>query len=355
MILYSSTYITFINRLNILAKKILSQEMHLRIRGNRFYLGNFSYPLQIVIFEDPQRLGYFKANLYEIGINKAIITAKLDVLMNLLRHEIAHYMMYIKYGQLEPDHGTQFRKLCKSYGWNQEAYLARINLEKENTLDEVTDKILSRVKKLLALSSSSNTHESEAATLKVNELLLKYNLEHMDTFNNLEMTLLRVLKEKRTSAKLQAISSIVRSFFVFTVINHGKTSVYLELFGSKTNVKIAEYVAHFLNHEMDKLWNDKKKSNPKLKGLSSKNSFFRGLARGYKTKYMQKASDKKALLTIAAHLNESIQMAFPKLTRSYSSFKHCEASSQLGIQTGQQLQIRPGINSTSDIPTFLLK
>ena len=260
----------------------------------------------------------------------------------------------IKYGQLEPDHGTQFREICQSYGWNRDVYLSQMNLEKENILNESTDKILSKVKKLFALSSSSNAHESEAATLKVNELLLKYNLENVDNLDDPEMILQRVLQGKRASAKLQAISSIVRSFFVFTVINHGKNSVYLELFGNKTNVKIAEYVAHFLDHEMDKLWKDNKKSHPKLKGLASKNSFFRGLARGYETKCMQRTSDSKALLRIESSLAAGVQMAFPKLTHSYSSFKHCDAGSKLGMQTGQQLQIRPGINSTSDTPVFLL-
>ena len=44
----------------------------------------------------------------------------------------------------------------------------------------VTDRIHERVRKLLALSRSSNEHEAEAAALKAQELLQKYHLDRAD-------------------------------------------------------------------------------------------------------------------------------------------------------------------------------
>ncbi|MCK4935136.1 MAG: DUF2786 domain-containing protein [Simkaniaceae bacterium] len=349
MIIYSSTYLAFIKQLEALTKHILQKEMSLRTRGDRFYFGNFSYPLRIIIFDDPGMLGYFHANFLEIGINKIMITEDPNSLSDLIKHELAHYMVYIKFGKEAKDHGVEFRTICKNYGWGPSVYQAKMPLQMETPLDEKTDSILSKVKKLLALSASSNAHESQAATLKVNALLEKYNLENIsqNTDSQDEMHLLRTLEIPKTNAKIQTIALIARTFFVFPVMNRGKNSVYLELFGNFTNVKIADYVVQFLNEEMERLWIENQKANPGLKGLSSKNSFFRGLGSGFLSKQKQTAQSKSTSLVIEKSLERHVNLFLPKLSKSVSSYKHCDKGSKLGAKAGKNLHIHPAVSNNT--------
>ena len=75
---------------------------------------------------------------------------------------------------------------------------------------------------------------------------------------------------------MDAIAAILATFFVSIVYNRGKEFIYLEILGSPVNAEIAEYVANVLQGELDRLWKD-----TPLQGAVARNSFFRGLAKGY--------------------------------------------------------------------------
>jgi len=157
----------------------------------------------------------------------------------------------------------------------------------------------------LALASSDNAHESEMATLKANELLLEHNLEltkaHDQSQTEQELVCVaRVLEAARKNAKHVTIYEILKTFYVSPVFNHGRGVFYLEVVGDRTSVELADYVAHFLDHELEILWMQTQKENPKLKGKSAKNSFLRGVAKGYIEKIelqkIQKASKNELMV-----------------------------------------------------------
>lgn len=334
-ILYSDAIFAFLKKNQQLAKQILLEEMKIQVGRTRFFIKNTSYPLHFVTFEHPSKLGYFQADLYEIGVNKSFLFENEEKLKNLLRHELAHYITFIEYGPHVPHHGKEFQKICKRYGWDTQISRAVIKVEAHAQ----TERILEKVHKLFSLANSPHPEEAQAATLKAKELLLKYNLK-IDPKSD-EMRLVRILPSKRNSSKIQAIASILRTFFVYPVFNRGKGRVYLEIVGSKVNVEVAEYIAYFLEKKFDDIWKEAKKLNPVLRGTASKNTFFRGLAEGY----LQKSSpSSQALIRIENQLIQSAQKIYPHLVHSKRSLQHHEIAAKIGREKGKNLIIQHGIN-----------
>lgn len=308
--------------------------MGLQVGRTRFYIGKASYPLQFVVFDHPSRLGHFTSSLYEIGINKLFLLEKEEEIKNLLRHELAHYMAYIEYGEQIRSHGKEFREICKRYGWPSEISKAHIPIENAIKNKRIVDK----VRKLLSLGESPHAEEAKGAALKAKELLSKYNLELTEADE--ETVLKRVLEKKRSGAKLQAIAEILRSFFVYPVFNHGKGILYLEIVGDRVNVEVAEYVAHFLDKQFEILWEQGKKKDPLLKGRASKNSFFRGLAKGYQKK---EGPQHRGLIRIEKQLIKQVETIYPHLSTSRVFFKSSARAAKIGELFGRNLKIREGI------------
>lgn len=359
MLLYNQTVLTFLDRVQKLAFEILRTEAGISVHRKRFSYKDYTYRLGIVVFEDQKLLGYFDQNLMEIGLNKALVyQAKDQVLKNILRHELAHLLAYLEFGATAKEHSPEFRQTCRDLGWGPEVFEARADIDLENLKtngDSDCEKIIEKVKKLLALSASPNIHEAQLATIKANEILLRYNLEKnsllpsQDEFGG-DLYLKRVLEAKRVNAKLGSISRILRTFLVETVFNHGNEGVYLEVVGSRSNVEIAEYVANFLNMEFENLWKAHKKNHPELRGVRSKNSFFRGIAQGYQDKVNSsrqglQRSQETGLVCLEKQLKYQVKRIYVRLSHSTSLGGTCESSKNLGNKVGQSLSIKRALNS----------
>lgn len=363
MLIYNQTTLAFRKRCLNFAKIIMAKEMNLTLGKNRFKWKNYSIPLSFVVFEHPTHLGYFNPHIYQIGLNKKLMyTAKDKVLKDVIRHELAHCLCFLNYGNTVEDHGKEFREICVSYGWNEEVARAYLNVEKANDNiegDLDSERVIARIKKLLNLASSDNSHEAELATLKANELLLKHNLNHIGQANEDEdVVVKRVLEGTRKMAKHQAIYEILTTFHVQPVFNHGRGHFYLEVLGDRVNVEIADYIASFLNTELEHLWIVAQSENPELKGLANKNSFFEGMAHGYKNKVQEQKNrniDSHSLTILKKDLEKKSEFVYSSLrySRSQSSNKGAKGL-QIGKNMGKDLNFRQGIDKNSKSSTGLL-
>jgi hypothetical protein len=352
MIVYSEKIGELIGKIKFILKNILTQEVKLKVRGDRFYdkTGRYSYPVKIVIFNHGNKLGYFDADFLELGFHESVFFSSNEELSNLIRHEIAHYLTYIEYGGGFFPHGREFRSVCMGLNWGKEVYAAKISLEESPSLNKSS--ISRKIEKLLALSSSSNTHESTSALIKSRELLLKHNMER--SFENKEQIYLkRIIKSKRKSAKMEAIAHILETFFVSTIFNSTKEYVYLEIIGSAVNTEIAEYIGATLDIELERLW-----ALSGLKGVTEKNSFFLGIAKGYfkkmqdlKNQYSQETTG--ALMVIENQLTLFKSILYPHLSQSKSFRKHSPTASSLGELIGKSLEFKKGIKQAHKT-SFLL-
>ncbi|GAB4020302.1 MAG: hypothetical protein Fur0010_22790 [Bdellovibrio sp.] len=354
MLVYSKTLSSFQARLKKRAFFLLSQECKIQTLRERFKIGAYSFPLNIVTFEDPKLYGFFSTHLYQVGINRKLMYEARDVVIdNILRHELAHYLCFIKFGRTVDDHGSEYRDLCRSFNWGEEVFSAKMNLEYENELAKNSDhqKIVEKVKKLLQLSESDNPHEAETATAKANQLILEHNLSHLgrEKLEDDELVYLkRSLESKKFNAKIQALAHVMDEFYVKAILSRGPDKTYLELIGDKDNVEMADYILHFLDNEFERQWKIMKENHPNLKGQRAKNSFMAGLSKGLIEKIKRERStvvSSKDLMVMSIKREEQMQLVYPTLSM-VGSGRHIDGSAHsLGKSAGQNININKGIEA----------
>lgn len=354
MTIYSKKIFLFIEELKLTIKDILAREVGLKVFGDRFHDWGkrYSYPITVVIYNNKNMLGYFDPDFLEIGFHQRLMYIDRGQLANIVRHEVAHFLAFIKYGGVILPHGREFKSICKELGWDEEVFRASMKLETEATLPNDRDSsVLRKIEKLMALSTSSNPNEAEQALIKSQQLLLKHNLESKYIGSEEEFFVLkRILKQKRENSKMRAIAQILKTFFVSTVYTRGGDYIYLEILGDKVNIEIAEYVAGILELEFDRLWLQAQRQMH-LKGTVAKNSFFLGIARGYcrKVESLMRSNQSEAtsaLMVIEKQLAEMRDRVYNRLSSKKSSASYCPNSAALGEIMGRQLKINPALNNS---------
>lgn len=347
MFIYDSTTLAFIQKTEVFLKEILEQA-GITVRRSRFEFNRYLYPITVVVFEGTE-WGHFNAPFLQIGLNRKLIhLAKDSVVRDILKHELAHYLTYLTYKDVRP-HGPEFKAICQRFGFPDEIARATMNLEESNLAKEgdlTSERVLEKVKKLFMLAQSSNAHEAELATIKANELLLRHNLDYLGTKEE-PIYMDRLLTRKRKDTKLTAIYSILQHFIVRPVISQGKDTCCLEVSGSLTNVKLAGYVANFLDRELDHLWELARKEHG-LCGLQAKNSFFIGVSEGFNEKMKEvknhySEADKKALIVVEKKLDFDTQMIYKRLSSGRSGHQSDREANRLGHQKGLSLTIRNAV------------
>ncbi len=357
MLVYSKKIIKFINEIKFFVKKCLSEEIGLKVLKYRFFDKQElkSYPINIVIFNNKSMLGYFDPDFSELGFHERLMHASHEELYNTIRHELAHYMIFINYGPYIQPHGAIFKTFCLEMGWGEDVFSATTCLDDNMNMGVVQENIvLRKVQKLMALATSNNENESEQAMIKAQQLLLKHNIDsnYADNDNEEKVFLKRILKQKNENAKMRSIAAKLKTFFVNTVYNKTKENIYLEVVGTAVNVEIAEYVAAVLQTDLDRLWELAKEQYTHLKGMVAKNSFFLGIATGYcnKINSLKKGYESdlaNSLMVIEKKLMAANDMVYPRLSKSKSNGSYCHESSLLGQQAGRQLNINPALNKSS--------
>lgn len=319
---------------------------------SRFVWNGYHYPIKIVVFEG-QQWGHFDAAYYQIALNRKLLyLAKDSVVRDVIQHELAHYLTFLRHGDVMAPHGQEFKETCAHYGFSKHVAEATMNIDTSNELKEGdlnSEKVLEKVKKLFQLAESSNTHEAELATMKANALLLRHNLDFVNSTDDEPIYLDRVMIRPRKDAKMNAIYDILRHFMVRTVFSHGHRSCCIEISGPRTNVKLAKYVADFLDKELDQLWTEAKHTH-RLEGLRAKNSFFIGVAKGYEEKMNEtkshfSSSDQKALTTCQKSLEIRTNIIYKKLSSSYSQRRTDFDAGSIGKEKGKKLNVRQGVES----------
>jgi len=355
--IYSERILSFIHGIKESIRKILTYEVGLSATTARFMdkQERFSFPISVIIYDDRPHLGYFDPSFFEMGFHACLMHQSKEALLSVIRHELAHYLVFIEQGHVQP-HGPEFKAFCRKMCWDEEISKAALTLP--SATQEDSD-LLRKVKKLLALSSSSHENEAEQALLKSQQLLLKYHLDEK-TLPNLDeekVFLCRALVQPRKNAKMVAMTKILETFFVGVVFRKGYQNTTLEVIGSETNIKIASYVASVLERQLEELWESTKREH-NLKGLLAKNSFFLGLATGYCDKVgalKKRASshETQALILLDKALARAKALAYGKLSSTTSRNSTDEASALLGEQAGRSLNISQGVTHTSQ-ETLLL-
>ncbi|MGD8524002.1 MAG: DUF2786 domain-containing protein [Desulfobacterales bacterium] len=216
-----------------------------------------------------------------------------DSIRDVLLHEMAHQIAQQMPAALaETSHGSTFKRVCAILGIDPVASRNYQPLQ-DRMLRKTSnrhDKIMIRVKKLMALAESQNRHEAEAAMLKAHELIAKYNVDQLDDRQDKEIIsvfmgqpALRHPKEAYFLANLLQDFYFVRGIWVSAyVLAKAKMGRVLEISGTIQNVEIASYIYDVIRQYIDSQWPDYNDAR-KLRH-HRKSDFAVGIIEGFRSK-----------------------------------------------------------------------
>jgi hypothetical protein len=106
------------------------------------------------------------------------------------------------------------------------------------------------------------------------------------------------------------------------------------------------------------MWAEAKKKNPAFKNIVAKNSFFRGVSKGYIKKIeLQKSKSAQSfeLALIEKNLTKQLKLVYSRVGHSsMSTGTHHSGANAAGILSGSNLNIRPAISSKNTGKTLKL-
>lgn len=226
------------------------------------------------------------------------------VTINVFKHEMAHQLCSTQ--GLDAGHGPHFQAACVRLGVPEVYRSARgdspevfTDLENASEMVQEGRRFFAKVEKLLALGRSSNEHEAALAMQKANELIEKYNLQQAATEQERRYAHVIITRHKKRIEDWQrSICDILTNFFYARIIH---SSVYdprsdekyrtIEIFGRAENVAVAEYCYHFLERELEYLW---QMNRGRFQGrtITEKRSYWLGVLHGFRKKLQSQVAAK---------------------------------------------------------------
>ncbi len=218
------------------------------------------------------------------------------VVIEVLKHEMAHQYVHEVLCADEPAHGPAFRATCERLGID-----ARASGVPSLELDDDGKRVIERVHKLLALAESDNRHEAVAAAAAAQRLMLRHNLAlpnaRLDSgygFRQLGRVTGRVTEWERR------LGNVLREHFFVDVIwvpayraQEQKRGSVMEAIGSRENLDLAAYVYDFLTRTAERLWRVHKAAHC-IRGDTDRRTYLAGVMSGFAQKLAEQARADKA-------------------------------------------------------------
>lgn len=221
----------------------------------------------------------------------------------------------------------------------------------------MSEEIIKKIQKLLALATSSNEHEAKVASAKAQELLVRHNLtlqsvidqdDSLDDYDSKE-----VFMGAKAIPVQKMIWPILQAFFFVRVVRSKDRArdqrwTTFSLVGTKTNVIVAQFIYDFLIERFESLYKQAKKEGR----AKDKTSYQHGLRLGL-TESLQAArqktetemglvlvKDPKIDLAINAHFGKTGSVGLKTTVR-------CQASINQGMADGSKIKLSRAIENDS--------
>lgn len=236
---------------------------------NRSRFGGCLVAPVIVLSDSTTHLGRWHSATRTLELSRTLVVSRpwLEV-AGVLEHEMAHqFVDEVLRVRGETSHGETFRRMCAERGIDPRAAgdptaASRADPERPDGAADPADRVLDRIRKLLALAGSPNQHEAEIAMRKAHELMLRHNVEVAAT-HALRSYEVRHLGDphKRGTRVESEIASLLSELFFVKVIRVpvylpqlGKSGHVYEIAGTRANVEMAAHVYAFLLATAERLW-----------------------------------------------------------------------------------------------------
>jgi hypothetical protein len=301
------------------------------------------------------------AHTIEVSRDFVATAESWGVVVEVLKHEMAHQYVHEVLREEESPHGPAFRAVCERLGID-----ARASGVPATALDATAKRVLERVHKLLALAESDNRHEAEAAAAAAQKLMLRHNLElpasdESDadySFRHLGRITGRVTEWERR------LGNILRDHFFVDVIwvpayriDAQKRGHVMEAIGTRENLDLAAYVYDFLSRTAERLW-DAHKVARAIRGNGDRRTYYAGVMSGFAQKLatQQRSHEQQGLVWVPhAALQRYARKRHPYL-RTISHRGHGRRDAfQHGQQAGRELVLHRGFSRGASGETKLLR
>jgi predicted SprT family Zn-dependent metalloprotease len=297
----------------------------------------------------------------EISLSRhLVLNYPWDSIRDVLLHEMAHQIsQQMPTSLAETSHGSTFKRVCAILGIDPVAsrnYKPLQDRMLRNTSNH-RDKIMIRIKKLMALAESHNRYEAEAAMLKAHELIAKYNVDQLDDQADKEIIsvfmgqpALRHPKEAYFLANLLQDFYFVRGIWVSAyVFSNAKMGRVLEISGTIQNVEIASYIYEVIRQYIDSQWPDYNDAR-KLRHYR-KSDFAVGIIEGFRFKlesHVKRNTATKAEFAMIHRTDPALEQycryRYPSTRKINKAISHRNATVlNDGKKIGRRLIIAKGI------------
>ena len=219
------------------------------------------------------------------------------------------------------------------------------------TAQSQSDRVVDRIRKLLALAQSNNQHEAKLAAERASELLIKHNLtlQRVQSPAN-DYDLRKISLGLRVPFEIKCVVSLLQDhFFVACVYDrsHHREAGHLLIIGKKTNTEIATYLFEFLSRTFTKLWQSYRIEH--RASVRSRRAFFDGLYSGIddqlKAKRCHVEQEAGLIVVPDPQLNEKVYefVGSTRIKQSYVRPYADEQAEAIGRRLGENLRINHGI------------
>ncbi|MEW6428024.1 MAG: DUF2786 domain-containing protein [Thermodesulfobacteriota bacterium] len=241
----------------------------------------------IEVTEDRSRWGSFHSGHNTIRISRKLIAEHAwDVVVEVLKHEMAHQLVHHQGGNDGPPHGPRFRQAADRLGLDPLFAAAAGDLPRTLAADDPAgERLRRRVEKLLHLSTSANEHEALAAMNKAGALILRYNLDQAGEPAGCCYRVIE-LKRRRVENWQRHICRILMEHYRVEIVlasqycaADGCEYRTVEVFGTPAAVAGAVHVFAFLSERLAVLWRMAAGSGGM--GTGARNSYWRGVLDGF--------------------------------------------------------------------------
>jgi hypothetical protein len=214
------------------------------------------------------RWGVWLGEKREIALSRNLVwNHSWGSVREVLFHEMAHQLAEEVLGSpREAPHGPTFQKACRLLGANPKAsgHYKTLDERISQGSSDPDDRIMLRVKKLMALAESPDRHEAEAAMAKAHALITRYNLDAVDRDKKRDFISVLVGRPNlRHFAEDYHLAHLLQDFYFVKgiwvssyVLEKRRMGRVLEISGTIPNVRLAGYVHDFMRYSIQSRWRE---------------------------------------------------------------------------------------------------
>lgn len=322
------------------------------------YLGSVLRPPLLVIGQSRARLGEWNPVFRAITISEHhILTHAWDAVLDTLRHEMAHQYAAEVLHAGDPPHGEAWVRACHLLRVEAVATAVADQVEKLEASRLERDRMLQRVKELMALAGSPNEHEAANAMRMAQKYLLKYNLDLRELGPARKYGTRHLGKCRGRFQEYEyALGGILQQHFFVLVIYtcsydpiSDKRGRIVQISGTPENLDIAEYVYNYMLSLLEPLWRSHRRSLPGASG--TRLQYWAGLMKGFANKLNEQAgvlSREQGLIWVGDQQLKDYGKYLHPRTRSTGSVGVSRGEGfEAGVRDGRSIQLRRGVPESS--------